>query len=424
MSEHELAPEERLRALDPAASAPYEPADLAGMLARVTATERVEKVRIADGLRLRVGAAVTAAALLTVGAIGAIEAAAPSLSVLALGAKQGTASGAQQSPTPEMIALNRFHFVAGPALSDASSSSPIYRIAGPTAATSDAERISGDLGVPPPPAPAVSPPENSWSYTGRAGKVEFWNDAGYLSWDYQSASSGVVTSPPASTTASSLTPVIQLADNQFVDVSAAIAAANRLMSSLDVPTRDVGSIESTPFPNGKSTDVEVNFPWQPGGIATGLNFSFTYDAAGHLQYASGFDGSSSRGDAYPLLSPRDGVAELQHEVDQFTYPGTGAFVSPPSGTTNGITSTSGASSSTPPTPGSTPNNGDTTTTVPTITVELGSETMMYALYTLSDGSSALLPTYLYSGTDGERWMVIAIEPQYVHLAPEPRPMIF
>jgi hypothetical protein len=49
---------------------------------------------------------------------------------------------------------------------------------------------------------------------------------------------------------------------------------------------------------------------------------------------------------------------------------------------------------------------------------------MYQLYTLSDGTSALLPVYTYSAADGATWSVIAIDPQYVHLAPEPRPMIY
>jgi hypothetical protein len=421
MSEHELAPEERLRALDPAASAGYEPADLAGMLARITATEHVEKVRIADGLRLRIGAAVTAAALVTVGAIGAIEAAAPSLSVLALGSKQGSTTNATQRPGPDLRVLGGYHFVAGPHLSSEGSSAPIYRISGPADAEADATRISSDLGVPTSPQPIGSPPTSTWTYAGRAGTVQFWNDAGYLSWDYQSASPGAVTSPPASTTASSAAPVFHLADSApTASEQQDVAAATSLMGGLEVASADIGPASSITYDSGNSTNVEVDFPWRPSGVDTGLNYSFTYDAQGRLLYASGFDGSSSPAESYPLVSPREGVTQLQQQVDQFTYPS--AIESPPTATVSGGSGASGGSGTARP--GATPNNGETTTTVPQVTVELDSETTMYALFTLSDGTSALLPEYLYSAADGARWSVIAIEPQYVHLAPQVRPMIF
>ena len=77
--------DDRLTNADPAAALSYEHRDADAMVARIIAQYPRRRTGLLRSFQLKVGAAATVAAALTVGAIAALNGAAPGFAVLAIG---------------------------------------------------------------------------------------------------------------------------------------------------------------------------------------------------------------------------------------------------------------------------------------------------------------------------------------------------
>ena len=443
------SPEERLSAANPVTSSAYVHSDLNGALARITAQPRVAKVRFADGFRLKMGSAAAAAALVTVGGIATLTAVAPSLSVLALGQTHKLGATAAVPSTAiggDMRIWGSNHFIAGPDLTSGSSSAPAYIVAPPTDLTAASEQIASALSITG--TPSETPTANgSWTIGADTNQVSFYVSQGMLNWNYVANSPvavpGATGSAGSSGTSSSGTPETTVPDpsttTTTLDQSAyptlgndqALADAQSDLNALGVADQLGTPIYSVyPDDTNQVNQTTVQLPWIVNGLDTGNSFWFTFDPSGTLLYANGQIASITAGPIYPVLSEVDAVAALQKQQDQFR-PMLGLPVTAPStapsatGDTTTTTTTDGAVSSstdTVPTPVSTDTVPTTDPTPPVRDVTLVSATLGYQIYTLSDGSAALLAEYTFTADDGSTWTVLAVDPQYVSL--QSSPMVF
>jgi hypothetical protein len=441
------SPEDRLRAVDPAAGAVYAHADMAGALARITATPRVAKVRFADGFRLKMGSAAAAAALVTAGGIAALGAAAPSLSVLALGASHhlGVAANVPSSTAigGDMMRIwGSDHFIAGPGLSSGSSSAPTYLITPPSDLSAASEQIAAALSITGTPSDTPSV-DNSWTIGPDANQVSFYVSQGMLNWNYVLTSPEVTPVTPGSTSSSgsgdagATDTTVPDTTSTTVDPSTyptlsndqALADTQSYLSALGISDQ-VGDPVFSTYPDdvNQVNQTTVQFAWVVNGLDTGSSFWFTFDPSGNLLYANGQIATISSGPIYPLLSETDAVAALQKQQDQYSGPIYAPVTSPSNTdpTTNSdVTTTTTADGSvasttdTVPSTDSTDTVPDTVPTPPVRDVTLVSATLQYQIYTLSDGTAALLEQYVFTADDGSTWTVLAVDPQYVSIQSSP-----
>lgn len=433
MSEHEMDPLARLRAVDPAAGATYEHPDVSAMLARVTARPRVERVSFARGFRLRMASAAAVAALVSVGGIVALEAAPSSIPVLALSATSSVHHRfSSQEPTSSAApaGAQSFNtmvpadvtFVAGPDLSSQTESAPSYSLtpAGDFGALSQqvatAFSVSG--------APSSPPAANSyWTVGDSSGDfLSFWTDSAELNWQYTN-SSEAGNAVPEGTPPSSATTVPTNQAGTLATDNADLTAAESLIAATGV-SGPFGTPEFSQSDAGTGISwTTVTLPWDVGGPGTGFQFDVTYDPTGTVIAADGVDVTVATAQSYPLISQVAGVAALNaQETDTFgsgtttttggpTQPGTDVN---PGGPMVPVTTTTTASSSGS---GGTP-GGDGATPPPSAgtapgTITLTSASIQYAEFALSDGSEVLLPEWSYTGADGSQWTVLAVDPAYV-----------
>lgn len=434
MSEHEMDPLARLRAVDPAAGVTYEHPDVSAMLARVTARPRVERVSFARGFRLRMASAAAAAALVSVGGIVALEAAPSSIPVLALSATSNVhgpgspeptsfASGAQSSSEIPMIPADVM-FVAGPDLSSQTESAPSYSLtpAGDFGALS--QQVATAFGVSG--APSSQPAANSyWTVGNPAGDyLSFWTDSAELNWQYTNASEAGNATPDGTPPSSSTTVPTNQAAALATD-NADLAAAESLLAETGV-SGPFGTPEFSQSDGGTGISwTTVTLPWDVGGPGAGFQFDVTYDSTGTVIAADGVDVSVATGQSYPLISQVAGVAALNaQETDLFgsgtttttagpTQPG--ADVNPGGPMVPATTTTTAPSSGSDGSP-----SGDGSTSSPASgrtprVVTLTAASIQYAEYALSDGSEVLLPEWSYTGDDGSQWSVLAVDPAYVSI---------
>ena len=436
MKEFDVTPEVRLVAQDPAAGASYVHADGPAMLSRVMATPRVAKVTFAHGFRLKMGSAAAAAALVTVGGIATLQAAVPSLSVLALGASHPAKIGADSlsaSTVPGSFMPVRFfsnlQFQAGPDLTASASSAPTYVVSLPGDLAAASAQIATALGVSgdPSSAPAAN---SSWTVSDGTNSIYFSTDSGSLFWSY-SATSAVVSSGGTGTSSSPGTTVPPTkSDSSTVSTLSdpqTLALAQGLLSQLGVSGPfGTPTFNDTSDPSATTGEPWVSLSWEPTGVESGFSFGFTFDAQGTLLYANGVNAVVSAGPAYPIMSEVDGVAALQSQ--QNSYRGGPILSTPPVASSptcvpsttvspDGTTVTASAcppdTSTTSPGPSSDPS---TTTTAPPTIVVLDTVTIQYQQNTLADGTVVLLPQYVYTADDGSTYYVLAIPSQYVNLS--------
>jgi hypothetical protein len=458
-------PMERLRSLDPANGATYRHGNQGAMLSRITATPRVAKVRVARGLRLRMGGAVAAASLVTVAGIAALSGAAPSLSVLAIGthAPQSQSLGATATTTPnaDMLPFRaaNIQFVAGPDLTSGVSSAPSYDLSPVGDFASTSQQIANTLNV----SGAVTGtpgPNGSWTIGDTSSSyVEFSSDTAELNWSFTNVLLADANEPlpplePGSSSAagSSIAPVTITtgpapATTPGIGDATALSSLQSELANLNVSGPFGTPSYSDDVASDGTTWTTVTLPWSIGGPGSDFSFDATYDGSGTLVYADGTNVAVSVGASYPLLSEVAGVAALQSQqgsdgVGDVNPGGPIISNSPPTTTPAGsdgsgsvsttdatssgsTTGTAGASSgdTTTTSPGTTPTTVPITspstvpTTVPVQIETLDSVTIQYAEYTLSGDTEVLLPQYVYADQNGEQWTVLAVDPAYVQLDP-------
>lgn len=294
-------PDTRLAALDPAASDPYRHPDLESMINRITSRPATTRPGWHD-FRLKVAAAVAASALVTVGAIAALEGGVASLPLLAV---QGTAVGpssfmtAQAAPAAVAPAVARF--VAGPRLSRAPSTGVAVEIRSP-APRSTALRLATAFGI----APTSTRHHGTyWLVRGRSGASLDYQEASVPQWYYSSSSPTIA--PATYSDVATGVPRHRALEATVTRYLARLGFTYRVTAPRFADMTVAGVSGTTPTMTDEETmtaTVVVD------GVATDQTVTFTVDRRDSVLYAAGPDLGIEARYAYPLRSPADGVAAL------------------------------------------------------------------------------------------------------------------
>ncbi len=444
--------ESQLRAADPFAGASYEHTDLFAMLQRVSAVPRVTKASFAQGFRMKMASAAAAAVLVTSGGIAVLSSAGSVAPALALGAAAKTSVTTTPRTSlvgrPDMMLAN-LRLVAGPDLTTGTTSAHAYVFVEPSDLAAASDTVARALGVVG--APSTAPATNtSWTVgSAESGYIDFWSDGSILTWSYtQSAAGGGVVSSPPTPLPSDATGGTS-GNGSALSNDDALSRAQGLLNSLGVPGTfgdpQFSTDQVSPYGSSATTWwTTVNLPWLLNGVDTGNSFSFTYDEHGNLASANGLVATLTDKGLYPVVSEVTAAQELIATYGNFSGGGVPVtspvtVVSPVSvptpGVTNGTTPVTSVGSSSDPVSTTVPSSvageppATTDTTVPTsdptpVTVDtpvvtLLSATLQYGEYTLSDGTDALLPEYVFTADNGGTYTQMAVDPHYVSLANRP-----
>jgi hypothetical protein len=436
--------EERLTASDPAAQG-YTNPQFEAMVSRVAATRPASRDAIWRSFRTKVAAALTATGVLTGAGIAALSTAGVSLPVLSFAAAAhgaNTPSAATSTKFSTLMRLNvNWQFTGADNFSTAPGSATVYTMTAPSdpsaTLTAAASVLGVDVGT-----PASSDAGQSYSSTGPNYTGSVVTNGGFASWSiYASAPSSVTTSPgtsssgTSSTSTSSTAPVSSDAFN-----STALADAHQL------GTFDLGAPVGTDESGNGAGPFDVTVPILIGGRATDFAYDFSFASDGTLQSADGVGFSLAPLGDYPLISPSAAVDQINSQLYVTTafagggiQPMLGSSVAPTTTPGGPTTPTTGVNGSGPPVatptdttpPDTTPTNpvDSTTTTLPPTVVNLTAETTQYGAYSMTNGSTLLLPVYIYDGdVVGQGWQatfrVIPVDPNYLDLSTVTRPGIF
>jgi hypothetical protein len=421
--------DERLIASDPAAAG-YEHPRFGAMVARVVATPVSRRDAAWRGFRLKVAAAVAVSGLVTGTGIAALSTAGVSLPVLSFAAgvvhQQGFAASAGSqynavSPTkvtasPMMIRPRNFEFTGTDSLSSTTGSSSVYRLVAPSDPVSALGHVASVLGVQL--GSAISNDNNRIvSSTGPQYSGTLLNADGVAWWSISEEKQSVLVPTSAAQ-----------ATNAFD--AKALAWASRLTQL------QLGSPEATasgPAGPNETGPVQVHVPILIEGRATNLAIDFEFSAEGTLLQASGVDFAVSLTGNYPLLSPAEAVAQIVPQLYvsplYFGWVAVGGVAGTSSASVGPPTTVSGSSSAQPSVT-TVPGGVETTTTTlaPTVVV-LDNVSTEFGAYAMANGSTLLLPVYVYSGHDvdtsnPESFRVIPVDPAYLDLSLAVRPQIY
>ena len=447
---------DRLRAADPAAVLAPVSSDRLARFARTAMTPPTSRFTHARYRLVAIGASVTSAAAVMAGIL-ALEATGPALPVLALSSRT-VGAAASYAPAPhamagDMVIWGSFDITKGqdftatgggaPAVeltSGSNSPSSVIAAIAPSVGLSGSITQQDQVSI-----PGITQSANFIMGDPNAANIQASDQGGTISWSYTASTPPVVTTPAvggdaagASTSDAGPAPSDQ---DAITAARAVLDAANggALASS--------GLQIGTPVTTDGSSDVSVQFPILAGGLTTDLVDYVDVGPNGVILSASGTVVNVGRSVAYPTISADDAVATItaqaaaqaaQEGVTTTTAPSTqtttetsGTTAVPPSGVG------AGAPLGAAPTPATTPPATTETTapsdsppavaTPPVYTVVVDHAVEQYAVNTLADGSTWLLPVWILQGTSnsgagtpqtpGWERQVIEIDPQYVNLAP-------
>lgn len=372
-----MDPGEQLRAANPVGSYRIDEGRLDHMVAAV-----IRSPNVAPGSshlhswQARAAASIAAAAVLLASGVAVYRSATggSQLQPLALKTVQVSSSG---NPSEEPIhgyaggrsssgAIPSETFVPGPNLSNASSSAPVYRFTPVSDPTSLLSLVASTLDVADPVIQAGGSSGCGTTLRGDASSV-FSSCSVPLEWFFNiklPACQGVTKNA-----AGTLVPCVQA--EGFLDSGATQRQLSQWSSAAATALAPSGLTIGAPV--YASNLNWVSYPCEVDGVEIlGCSENFQYSDAGALLYATGpLDPSgtiTSMGN-YPLLSPVQAVSRV---------------------------AAGGVSHGPPPTS--------------TTTVTLTSSTMEYAVATLNDGTNALVPAYVYMGSDGGSYAAVAIDP--------------
>ena len=383
--------DDRLRALDPAAGQPYRHPDLEGMITRITSQKVVAPSHVWRRFELKMASALAASALVTVGAIAALQGAGTVLPLLALqGAVHGAAPGSLKSTFGTMEIRLKYHFSTGPELTPTPPVGLSYALIIPSDVSTEALRIAAIFDVTETPL-TISGGGNGETITDSSGRSLDYESSGLPQWYYSS------TSPPVAPATASDTSNANLPSHAALqsDVRNVLTKLN-YGYGVSSPNFSTATMSTTSADG--STPVSINtesvtYTVDVNGVATDQSIDFSVDANNNVVYASGPAFSVASTSNYPLQSPAQGVAALNAEQQ------------------NGSPSNPSASSTTSTSPAG----------PPIVEVTLTSVSLSLATYQLTDGTSWLLPVYDYVGqtinADGTSsssdWYELAVDPSYV-----------
>jgi hypothetical protein len=418
----------RLRAADPAASAPpLNQEKINAMIADIIKQPKSAYAR----LRLAYAGALSASIAATVAVIAVVSQSA-ALPVLALGSHGVGATSA-------MMIWGDFSFSSqDPVNVTGSTSLPIYTISAPGDLATVTSQLASDFSM----TGTTTTTNDSFGtttnvVTSDAGaQLSVYVANGVPTFSYQQSP---ITTPTTSTSAATDTssPSAPSADqvatvtSEAATLAAAISTADQAAPSVDTSV---------------AGQIDVTVPLTAGGAATDQSLFFSYDDAGTLLDASGIDATFTAGDAYPLISATAALSDVEARypststtttttapaTDQTTTTqdaGSGADTgSASSETTTTIPATATTPTSAPAGTTDTTTPGSTTNVVPappTYDVAISSAYLELATYVLSDNTTVLLPVWVlsgqetgdsFSGTQEFSATTLAVDPTYVHLS--------
>ena len=396
--------DERLRASDPVAGQSYEHRDANAMMARIIAQNPVARSTTWRNFRLRMAGAVTLASVVTIGGIAAINGAAPSFAVLSIGATAHTKAAVPAAGIMgTMRVLANYDFSAGSGLG-ATPSSASYQLTVPASASSEASRLAAIFSVSGSPVD-VNGDGSDWSVgTSGSATLDYQSNGGVPQWYY--TNNELPSTATSSTTSDSTSSAVPSQSALEAEAQTYLAQLGYGYQVSD-PQFSTSSISDTN--TGVTSNQEtVSYTIDVGGLATDQSVQFTVDSNDVLVDASGPAFSVASSTPYPLVTPQDGVTQLNAQQQSQMQ----NYASQSSGSTSGAAA------------GSPGNPATTTTTIPTLNVTLDAVSVALQTYALTDGSVWLLPVYDYSGaitnadgssTSGD-WYLLAVDPAYVHVA--------
>jgi hypothetical protein len=385
----------RIAAADPAA----EVAPLSeGALSRIVRHAMTPTPRVWSRGRFRLASfgAIVGSGGLVLAAVLGIEAASPSLPVLAIGkipqSSVATALRIPASPTATSNADFAFASVYG--LGSVPKSTTTYRLVSRVSAAAAASELAGAFHVR---GHVVSLQRGSYRVgRSRGPSITTWTSEGVVEWSYRSVSG---TGAPVSVPAVFSLPNATEATND----------ALTLLSRLGVR----GTV-GLPSSARSSVEVKVDVPLVAGQALTDQADELAYGAGAFVESASGVLASEVPGPAYPTISARQAVGVLRADHGFVFYGGIAPIeTGTPAEAMNGYStlhaSGYGDELNGPP---------------PVIRVVIDHAILQYATYVLANGTSWLLPTWSLSGAEhgagvahGARYSayVLAVAPQYVRL---------
>jgi hypothetical protein len=370
----QIDPLEQLRAANPVDSYRMDPGLQEQMTLSVLSEPRsVRRHSVFRTWQAKTASAVAVAAALAAGAVVAFGGGATTpLAPLSISSIQNSTSGASHGPGnyPGHNYNTSFTFVPGLGLSSSASTAPVYSFAYAPDPTTEVTAIATTLGV-----------ANPHVVTGgnNGCGVEVGGDSSFVYTDCNPPTGWVfnLKLPPCSGVTKDAAgqvvpcPVAEgLEDSGATDAQlaqwSASAAASVAPSGLTLGSPTFGP--------------DLNVATYPCGIdgvpIDGCAEIFWYSNAGNLAEASGplsATGPYTQLGDYPLISPRDAVAGVKSDA---------VF----HGSASPTTST---------------------------TVTLTNSTLVYEVATMSNGSTALVPAYSYTASNGGTYTAIAVSPSYV-----------
>ncbi len=409
--------DERLSASDPARDGYTHPA-MGAMISRVVATGRPRRDAAWRAFRLKIASAVAGTGVVTGAGILALSSAGVSLPVLSFAAatthtsSAGSIYGTSTAPNAMLMPLQRNWQITGADnVSDAPGSAVVYTLSAPSdlaGTLSQAAQVLGvDIG-----APSTNGDDQSYSATGQNYSGWLESNDGFASW-------GI--SLNSSTTSAAASGPVSL--DQF--------NATALSDAQQLGTFELGAPSPQALGDNNTGPVDVTVPILVDHEQTDFAYDFTFGSDGSLQSADGVAATLSPLATYPLVSPSAGVGEILSQLYVTTAPMGGGFATPMLGSSSNTTAPSAGSSdatttvpvngtdSTPP--DSVPTTDPTTSTIPPTVVNITGVTDQYGAYSMSGGTTLLLPVYVYNGdVVGQTWQasfrVIAVDPAYLDLS--------
>jgi hypothetical protein len=316
-----------------------------------------------------------------------------------------------------MMIWGTYKYEAAASLSSAPGIAPVYKVSGPSDGESTTVALAKALGIYSSDVAVATDPSivqmsamrtTNLSYTTDSGTVSVTtNENGPTSWYFN-----VPWTPSVSSDASG-----SVSDSDLARWS------SELIDSLSF-----GMTLSEPKYNSWGASGTATFQVLVDGLTTDLSISLSFDSNGNLLWANGTVATFEHVGNYPLISERDGVANLAKASSNYGYHG-GPVMMYDTPDAAGVAPSAGSDPIEPTT------NETTTTEVitpPTITVFLTDAKIQLSLQTMADGSSWLVPMYFYSGTstydDGApspgTWSTIAVNPDYLTITPAPGPIVY
>jgi hypothetical protein len=382
--------DDRLRTLDPAAGQPYRHPDLEGMITRITSQRVAAPSHVWRRFQLKMAGALAASAVVTVGAIAALQGAGTVLPLLALQSAGHSAAFGVLKPTSSTMEIRlNYHFTAGPELTLTTPVGLSYALMIPNDVTTEAMRVAAIFGVTRSPL-TISGGSNGETITDSSGESLDYESSGLPQW-YYSSTSPPVAPATASDSSNAILPSHATLESDVRNVLAklnygfSVSSPNFATATISTTSAD-GSTPALIDTESVTYTVDVN------DVATDQSIVFSVDANNNVVYASGPAFSVASTSNYPLQSPAQGVTALN------------------AGQQNGSPSNSGATSTPPAGP-------------PIVEVTLTSVSVSLATYQLTDGTLWLLPVYDYVGettdangtSSSSDWYELAVDPIYVQV---------